>query len=138
MHPPEGLLGSTGGGWEAGEVGSFEWRDGNTISEAIGVPALVPPSVTYLSAPLADRLFIALSEPTAIRSWELILFPWEWYEDPPAYGERSSVWTGATVGEGQSLCFAAKGPGEFSLTANFDFGDGNHAAYRWHLIVPAE
>ncbi len=138
VHPPDGLLGSTGGGWQAGEVGSFEWRDGDTISEAIGVPALVPPSVTFRSAPLADPLFIALSEPAAIRSWELIFFPWEWYQQAPPSWERGSEWTGRTVGEGESLCFTTQGPGEFSLTAKFDFGDGIHAAYRWPLIVPAQ
>ena len=138
VHPPDGLLGSVGGGWTAGELGSFEWREDNTISEGVGVPALVPPSVTYQSAPLADRLLIAFSEPQSVESWELIVFPWAWYEEAPPSDAHSSEWTGGSIPEGEALCVAGEGAGEFSVTANIDFGDGNHAAYRWHLIVPTD
>ncbi len=138
IHPPDGLVGTTGGGWELAEVGSFGWREGNTTSEAMGLPAIVPPEATYRGAPGADRLFIAFSEPVSIESWEIITFPWDWYQvDPPA-GAESAEWTGGEVDENQALCIAVGEDRDLSLTAKVDFGRGNHAIYRWHVIVPTE
>lgn len=138
IHPPDGVVGTSGGGWGVAEVGSFEWREGNTISEAIGVPAIVPPEATYRGAHGADRLFIAFSEPVSIESWKIITFPWAWYEEDPPAGAESEVWNGGQVGESQALCIALGEERDFSLTAKVEFGGGNHAIYRWRVIVPSD
>ena len=137
VHPPAALLGSRGAGWATAELGSFEWREGDTISESVGVPAIVPPTVTYTSAPRADPLYLALSERVVIRSWELIYFPWESYEQDPPAGAGSTRWQGEAT-DAYALCIPAGEAGEFSLTAELDFGDGNHATYRWHVVIPAD
>jgi hypothetical protein len=136
VHPPDAMLGSDGTGWEAGEGGSFEWREGNTISEGTGVPAIVPPTATYESAPDAEILRLTLSEPVAIQAWELTYFPWEWYEEDPPAGAESTEWHG-TASDAFALCIPAGEPGEYSLTADLDFGEGNHATYRWHVVIPS-
>ena len=136
VHPPDAMLGSDRAGWAAGEGGSFEWREGNTISEAVGVPAIVPPTARYESAPNAEILRLTLSEPVAIQAWELTYFAWEWYEDDPPADAESTEWHGA-ASDAFALCIPAGEPGEYSLTANLDFGEGNHATYRWHVVIPA-
>ena len=127
---------ATGAGWGAGEGGSFEWREGNTISEGIGVPAIVPPTARYESAPNADILRLTLSEPVAIQAWELTYIPWWWYEEDPPASAASTEWHG-NASNALALCIPAGEPGEYSLTADLDFGEGDHATYRWHVVIPA-
>jgi len=130
------MLGSEGGGWAPGELGAFEWREGNTISESVGVPAIVPPAAPYESAPDASMLFLTMSEPVAIRSWELTYFPWEWYEADPPAGSTSTEWLGEAT-DAFALCIPAGEPGDYALTVQLDFGGGNHATYRWHIVIPS-
>lgn len=135
VHPPDGLLGSSGREWGIGEGGGFEWREGDTISEAVGVPAIMPPSVTYRAATNADAVYLSIARPIPVESWEIVLFPWEWYEEEPPPGDATSQWR-VSGDDATTLCIPIGDAGEYSLTANVDFGEGNHATYRWHVIVP--
>ncbi len=29
------------------------------------------------------------------------------------------------------------GTGDYALTVQLDFGGGNHASYRWHIVIPS-
>lgn len=79
-----------------------------------------------------------MSEPVSIQDWEIILFPWAWYEEEPPPGAESAEWTGGRIDESQALCIAVGEVRDFSLTAKVNFGGGNHANYRWRVIVPTE
>ncbi len=138
VHPPDALIGSRGGDWEAGELGSFGWREGDTVAEGTGPPAIVPPEVTYRSTAHTGQLHVALSEPVPIEAWGIILFPWSAYDDDPPEDATAEEWAGSHVEPGDALCLTTGGPGDFSLTVKLDFGAENHAAYRWRVIVPDE
>lgn len=140
--PPAGLLGSPGGGWGPGELNAFEWREGDVISEGVGAPAIVRPEVTYTSAPAPDMLLVTATRGANIRGWDIHLWPWSWYDLealPP--GEQATRYQEAAEDSDaavRALCMPAPAPGDYFVSVEFDFGEGNHAAYRWHLVIPGD
>ena len=50
---------------------------------------------------------------------------------------KRGVPTLATLVLAVALTACKGGPGEYSLAAELDFGEGNHATYRWHVVIPA-
>lgn len=111
VHPPDTVIRSLGGVWEAGEPGSFAWREGDTISHGTGPPAIVPPEITYRSTAHTGQLHVALSEPVPLEEWEIILFPWSAYDDDPPVRATAEEWAGSHGEPGEALCLSTGGPG---------------------------
>lgn len=135
VHPPDALLGSDEGSWQPGEGNSFEWREGNVYSEALGAPVLEPPRTVYEAPAGATNLTVAVAKPIPFESWKVVIFPWRWYDQPPIDAKATVIRGHATDGT-TAICLNAPAAGEWFLSAVFDFGDGNHAKYRWHLVIP--
>jgi hypothetical protein len=134
VHPPDALLGADDGSWKAGEGNSFEWREGNVYSDAIGVPDAEPPRVVYRAPAAATELVVTVAKPIPFQTWKVVMFPWEWYDKPAAEGQPTKL-TGQDADGTLAICLNAP-EGEWYLSAFFDFGDGNHAKYRWHVVIP--
>jgi len=134
VHPPDALLGGDDGSWKAGEGNSFEWREADVYSDAIGVPDAEPPRVIYRAPAGGTELVVAVAEPLPFQTWKVVMFPWAWYDKAPAEGQPTRL-TGKDAAGTLAICLNAP-QGEWFLSAFFDFGDGNHAKYRWHVVIP--
>lgn len=105
-------------------------------SEAIGVPVVVPPGSVYKAPAGATNLIVAVAEPIPFEGWEVVIFPWQWYDEAPAEEQATKI-AGREADGTTAICLNAPAAGEWYLSAEFDYGDGNHAKYRWHVVIPS-
>jgi hypothetical protein len=105
-------------------------------SDGLGVPVVVPPSSVYVAPPGTTDLTVAVAKPVPFQSWELVIFPWAYYDEPPTDGQPIKL-AGQEADGTTAICLGSPAEGEWYLSAEFDFGNGDHAKYRWHLVIPA-